>query len=304
MATQKFFVTLWEGNIAPHDIVVNITSNSLVRTAESESWIEKEWQKLLKGGFKAWPNDTNSTRYRFCEVRKEGSKLIVMLDPCVSYRDFIGSNSPEFLERFGEACNPHPLAVSVVVVTSDRKIMLTVRKNVDYKSGGYHASIGGFLDIRKENEPVSAMYREIKEECGIESNELENVRCVSIAHNPWTLHSDIIFIAETGVESREIQKRTKDDENESLFFIPATRLAIEDLIRKTSHANVIIAMVGLLLLGRCLPPKTSECESQDEWYERMLLVLAEESKDYDLPLERLRLERRDISRFQKMIRGA
>lgn len=302
MDEQQFFKLLWKGDVAPKDIVTEIVSNSLVRTAESEVWIEREWQKLLKGGFKAWPNDTKPSRYRFCGAKEENGKLIVTLDPCVSYRDFAGSCSPEFLERFGEGCNPHPLAVSVVIISNDKKIMLTVRKNVDYKPGGYHASIGGFMDIHKEGDVVSAVYREVKEECGVESNELADLRCVSVAYNTWSLHSDPVFLATATLSSEEIQKRMKDDENEKLFFIPATRRSIEELITSTSHANVIIAMVGLLLFGKNIPAQFDEDESGEEWYQRMLSVLAKESKHYDSLKVRAELEARDIARFQEMVK--
>lgn len=304
MAEQKFFKMLWQGVIPPEKIITEIRTGFLIRTKDSEDWIEREWQKAIAGGLKEWPNDRKPTRYRFCGVQERDGKLIIMLDPCVSYRDFAGSCSPEFLERFGEHCNPHPLAVSVVIVVSDpdgQKIMLTVRKNVDYKPGGYHASIGGFMDISKENDIVSAVYREVKEEAGIESNELSDLRCVALAYNPWTLHSDPVFLATTTLSSGEIRKRTKDDENDSLYFISATRRSIEELITKTSHANVVIAMIGLLLVGKALPAQDDEDERPEEWHRRMLLILAEESKNYDLPHVRQELEIRDTAHFQKII---
>ena len=305
--TQNFFKVLWSGDIAPENIITNIKTNSLVRTDVSEKWMEKEWNNFLREGLSALPDDTKSSRYRFCDFREDGINITITLDPCVSYRDFIGGRSATFFETFGVEYSPQPLSVSVLVTTPDTDhpmIMLSVRRNVDYKSGGYHASIGGFVDIHKENNPVSALYREVKEECGIERHELKNVRCVSLVYNPRVFHYDMVFTATVRIDSKEIQKRMKDDENESLFFIPATRQSIEGLIKKTSHAIVSTAMVGLLLVGKRLPAQDGEREQPEEWHGRMLAVLAKESENYDSPQIRADLEARDIARFRKIIKSA
>ena len=126
---------------------------------------------------------------------------------------------------------------------------------------------------------------------------------MSLVYNPQVFHYDLVFTGVVRIDSKEIQKRAKDGENESLFFIPATRQSIEGLIKKTSHAIVSTAMVGLLLVGKRLPAQDGEREQSEEWYERMLAVLARESEDYDSPQVRARLEARDITHFQKMIKG-
>ena len=76
----------------------------------------------------------------------------------------------------------------------------------------------------------------------------------------------------------------------------------QQLLTKTSHANCGISSANLLLVGKHLLDQSHQKESPNEWYKRMLSVLAEESHNYDSAEMRLKLEARDIARFQKMVR--
>lgn len=276
-----------------------------MKTSETEDWIDQQWQQKLARGMRPWPNDTKPSRYRLVNIEEDEGQLTITLDPCVSYRDFVGSCTPEFIERFGQKCNPNPLAVSVALRAKDKNgieyVFLTIRKNVDYKKGGYHASIGGFMDIKRDCDPVSAITGEIKEECGIEAYEIEDLRCIAAAYNPneGSYHTDLVFTARATITVEEILTRQKDEENEGLVYIPATRSSIEEWLAPTTHANVIIAMVGLLLLGKDLPD--DDREKGKTWYERMLGILAEESACYDSEETRKFLETRDIERFTEMV---
>jgi 8-oxo-dGTP pyrophosphatase MutT (NUDIX family) len=197
---QKFFDILSTGSFSPDRIRTEIVRDTMRRTEESEAFIERRWQDHLRTGFKPWPNDLESTRYRFVKSDKVGDELVVKVDPCVSYRDFIGAESFEFRDRFGHESLPRSLALTALVFarteSGEERMLITLRKpGHDYKAGGYHASIGGMMDSRKESDVVQSVLRELREESGLEEKDLEELTGRAVVMNLWTMHPDVIFKA-------------------------------------------------------------------------------------------------------------
>jgi ADP-ribose pyrophosphatase YjhB (NUDIX family) len=284
---------LVEGKFAPEQIDVVMTHDTMQRNKESEQFIEKGWCRHLASGAKPWANDLKPTRYRAVSIKVIGGRLEVTIDPCVSYKDFIGSLTPEFEERFGHDFVPDPLALTAVIVTADNKMLVTLRNDkTDYKPSGYHVSVGGFMDTHKEQCPVAAALREVEEETGIMPEEIAHLSCLGAAYNPWTLHTDLIFRAETSLTSQEVLTRAHDDENEVLF-IPIDQQSIERWILVPMHANVVITMAAMILFGE-------EMFGHD-WRMDMLAQLARGSKNYKSAEVRRALERRDLARLAKMV---
>lgn len=292
---QKFFTLLTEGRFSPDQIDVEVTEPgaTLMRSPESESYIERRWQEHLAAGNKPWPNDLKPTRYRLASVAVTGGRLKIKLDPCVSYKDHIGSLTREFEDTFGHDFVPDALAVTVVVTTVDNQTLVTLRNmKTDYKPGGYHVSVGGFMDIRKETNPAAATLRETEEETGIKPEEIENLVCLGAAYNPWTLHTDLIFEAKTTLTAAELLERAHDDENE-LLFVPMEKSSFEYWMLEAMHANVVITMAAMVLVGQRL--------YGHEWRETMLRALAVGSRDYDSEEMRQELEKRDLVRLAEMV---
>ncbi len=267
------------------------------RTPESEAFIEGGWQMHLAKGNKPWPNDTKPGRYRLDTIgvgTLDGFGLQLFLDPCVSYKDFICSLSTEFEKRYGRDAVPNPLAITIIIRTADGKTMITVRnQKTDYKPGGWHASIGGFMEIKRGETPTEAGLRELKEEAGIEASELTELVCLGVVYNPWTFHTDLVYSALTSLTSAQILERPHDDENE-IIFIETSADEYERLIADTMHANVVIAMAAMVMLG-------SEIFNDDEWTDRIYSLLDVGSRDYDSLTERQRLEKHDTEIFAKML---
>jgi 8-oxo-dGTP pyrophosphatase MutT (NUDIX family) len=308
---QKFFDILVTddfpiSNDHPHQrIRTKIVSNSMRRTEESEAFIERRWQDHIKAGNKPWPNDLNITRYRFVGVDIWDDDIIVKVDPCVSYRDFIGAESFEFRDRFGEDFLPRSLALTALVFarteSGEERMLITLRKpGHDYKAGGYHASIGGMMDSRKETDVVQAVLRELREESGIGENDLEELTGRAVVMNRWTMHPDVIFKAVARCSVEEILRRANDGENDRLF-VPTTRRSIEEWMIEPIHANVIISTAAMLLIGRDVIRRDHGEMEAGVWVDRIMGILDWCSRDYDDPAERLRLERRDIARLALMV---
>lgn len=295
MGNQKFFKILVEGMFAPGQIETEITvpGATLVRSNLANAFIDGGWEMHMAKGNKPWPNDTKPGRYRTAKVEVQAGRLKLTLDPCVSYKDFISSLSTVFEERYGHDAVPDPLAVSVLLRTADNQTLLTLRdQKADYKPAGWHASIGGFAEIKRNESPVQAGLRELEEEAGIKPDELDELVAVGVVYNPWTLHTDLILSAKTKLTAAEVLERKHDDENE-LLFVNTTAESYEYWIVGGMHANVVIAMAAMIMVGTGF--------FGPEWRAKMLKALAEGSRDYDSLEVRQKLEKRDLGNFAKMV---
>lgn len=290
---QNFFQILVEGKFAPEDIIYQERQNTMKRSLESESFLEETWQKLLQSGFKPWPNDTKISRYRFVDAKVEQGKLIVALDPCVSYRDSIGGCKPEFVKKFGKDFAPNPMGVTVSIAVKDAKgqeyFLITLRKETaDYKGGGMHVTTGGTVNTCDKETPTEAAFRETEEESGITKKEIENMSCLGVVHIPWSPQTDVMFSATTNILLEDIKQRYHDDENE-IIFIPNEKSKIQQWLLAFSHANTPTGLFGLLFA----------CKEKygEEWFREMRLALAWRSQDYQDKKTRDDLEQRDKRRL-------
>lgn len=309
---QKFFEPIVEGFFIPEQIETRCTAagETLVRTPESEKYIEEKWQEVLAGGFKPWPNDTKPSRYRFVGAEVKEGKLVLTLDPTVSYKDAATTRSKDFAERFGEACAPNPVAVTTVLIAKDsagkEHMLMTLRnESHDFKPGGYHISVGGAMEIKKDANPIDTCLREMNEEVGLAANELHGVMCVGVVKHSQQSATEIIFEARTNVPLEEILKRNHDDEN-TVVAIPTTPSELRRWIVVPTFANVCVTSAAVLMVGTELVnqqyPNGDGTEAA-QWHREMLDLLAARSDQFEkaTPAEQAELEKRDVERLRVML---
>lgn len=292
---QKFFEIIDEGRLPLEAIetVLIEPGSTLMRSPQSEAFIDARWQEHLNSGNKPWPNDLKPTRARLAKLTRAGDKLEVVLDQSISYRDSLGS-TPEFEKLFGRSFVPSALALSVVIETADKQVLVTIRNDkTDYKPLGFHVSTGGYFDIRKDKTPMDAGKREACEETGVSPEELK-MHYMGTVYNPWVTHPDMVFLARTALTAKEILARKHDDEN-TIGFIPATADDLGRLMVAYTHANVVVPMAGLLMYGGPI--------FGNAWREGLLDYLAHTSVEYELEEVRKDLETRDTAAFQTAIKN-
>ncbi len=256
MKTRPLFYFHKLGAWRPEDIETVITEpgTTLLRCHESEAAIEAVWQKLLAAGFRPWPNDLKPTSYRFAGVeQEEDGGVVVTLDPCLSYRDRIGSRTDEFGKQFDSRFYPMPLAVTTVLTALDssgeEKMMVTMRDATqDVKPGGFHVSTAGVVNIQKDKTPTEAVYREALEECGATKDEITDLSLRAFVYGPWTLHMEMIYFAKLSISCEEVMSR-KHGKEDIVLFIPKTIGMITWLLLIGLHAAVPVGAAALVLLG-------------------------------------------------------
>ncbi len=294
MLHLPFFHMLTEGPY--RTISAKLVSGHLKRSSASQEFLDEARLKRLAAGAKEWPNDHRPTRFHFAgwtSSRWKPQHLAITLEPCVSYNDHTDAASPEFFRRFGWDSLPNALAVTALV-ESEGKMLITHRTSADYKKGGLHFSMGGFISIEKEpgGDPVAALQRELLEEVGIVHNEIEKLVCLGIAWDPWQNKPDVLFRVKTSVPISVINTRKTDGENEN-YWMPILPDYANHLIASACHSVVPMGLAALLFSGRA--------HFGRKWFEQWITRLARHGDDYDRAETRAALERSDIARIPLLL---
>src|SRR6266705_5490875 len=177
---------------------LNITYNPSLRMPTSptmQAWMDTLWeQKLVLAREQNTPLfDAPLFRLIEAEAKSDGTLHLVLGD--TGYKEYVTTRVPEFAhgrkrEELGNA-----LSVCSVVEPSNGYILLDKRQGVDVYVGRYHV-IGGFfernLDMNTARpDPFAAICREIYEETGIQSTDIQEQFCLGVVYDLTTPHGEI-----------------------------------------------------------------------------------------------------------------
>jgi len=294
MLHTPFFHMLAEGPFS--GITTLSTSGSPRRSIESEAFLANARQARLAAGIKEWPGDDTPSRFHYISAHSpwwRPNHLFLKLAPCVSYNDHAGATSPAFYTRFGWKFLPNALAVTGLV-ESEGKMLISRRLKADYKKGGLHFSMGGFISVSKEptGDPVAALLRELKEEVGLEPHEVEKITCLGIAWDPLQNKPDVLFRVKTRVPIAIIKERAIDHENTN-YWMPIRPDYANHLIANAAHSVVPMGLAALLHTGRG--------HFGRHWFDQWVMRLSKLGEGYDRPEIRTAAEMKDIAKVDMLL---
>ena len=185
------------------------------------------------------------------QEKTDGSVLDLALGP-ITYAVYDICRK-EFIEEFGWEVEDLPIGVgmSATVITSDSKIIMHKRSQaVDFP--GITALPGGILD---ENNPFNHVRKELWEELGIESDEIEKLLLLGISYRrEQRLANELNFFSRISISSAEIMRRQPNvQENEGeVFFLDCDPETVHAFIRE-KHEEMLPGQVFCLIqAGRYL----------------------------------------------------
>src|SRR6266571_4517381 len=193
---------------------LDITYDSSLRMATNptiQAWMDILWeQKLALAREKKIPLfDAPLFRFIEAESKSNGTLRIVLGD--TGYKEYVTTRVPEFAQGRKREELGNALSVCSVVETSDGYILLDKRQGVDVYVGRYHV-IGGFfernLDTTTRPDPFRAICREIREETGIQSNDIQEQYCLGVVYDLTTPHGEICFLTRLNITLAEAYTRT------------------------------------------------------------------------------------------------
>jgi 8-oxo-dGTP pyrophosphatase MutT (NUDIX family) len=117
--------------------------------------------------------------------------------------------------------------------------------------------IGGFFertldtDQREQPDPFAAMRREIREETGIQADDIRDQYCLGVVYDVTTPHAELCFLTRLHISLAEVHKRQpEDDEIQHLLSLPITAESLRAFLL-THHGNIsATGEPNLMLYGR------------------------------------------------------
>jgi hypothetical protein len=158
--------------VFPRDaIVTQYTRKVNVRwEGRAEAYIRRTWNSYLRSSRGRGVKVYNGDLLRLDDHCHEMGVLRMHVSD-VDFRTYVGTALPAFTEAFPEAPRANPLAVCIVLVTSDGRIVIERRSQIDAYRGRYHV-IAGFMEKDADTtnggpDPFEVINREVREELGV-----------------------------------------------------------------------------------------------------------------------------------------
>ncbi len=223
-----------------------------------QAWMDALWeQKLAAARTQGYPL-FDAPLYRFiqAESRDDGTLHLSLGD--TGYKEYVTTRVPEFFEVYSREELGNALSVCSVVETSDGHILLDKRQGVDVYVGRYHV-IGGFFERDRDStvdarpDPFGAITREIREETGIQREDIHEQYCLGIVYDVATPHAELCFLTRLHISLEEALRRVpEEDEIKQLNTLFVTAESLRAFIL-TYHGNIsATGEPNLLLYGETL----------------------------------------------------
>jgi len=270
------FEILAQGLYRPDQLTITYDpALRMPKTAAIADWMESLWQEKLLQARAQGTRLFDAPLFRFISVQATDEHLTLTLGD-TSYREYVTTRVPEFALAHSRQDLGNALSVCSVIETSDEAILLEKRQGVDVYVGRYHV-IGGFfertLDIDQGEgpDPFAAMRREIREETGIQADDIRDQYCLGVVYDVTTPHAEVCFLTRLHIPLAEVHKRQpEDDEIQHLLSLPVTAESLRAFLLN-HHGNIsATGEPNLILYGRW--------KFGMVWYEDVMKQLTKQSE--------------------------
>lgn len=251
---MMLFDILVSGRFRQEQLVIDYDpERRLVVTPEEQVWMDTLWQEKLAEAQRRQSLFFDAPTYRFidAQLNQADNILTLKLGP-TTYKEYVTTREPAFAQKHTRDELGNTLAVSSVVETTDHVILLDKRQGVDVSNGRYHV-IGGIVERGRDGEeiadPFGAMRREIREETGVQENDIAEQYCLGLVYDLETPHAELVFLTRLNIPIAEVYQRTPEDrEIQELQTLAATPDSLRDFISQhhgehlstTGEANLLL----------------------------------------------------------------
>jgi 8-oxo-dGTP pyrophosphatase MutT (NUDIX family) len=267
------FEILARGLYRPAQLVINYDPTlQMPMTAATRAWMDERWeQKLAQARQQGTPLfETPLFRLIAASAQTDGMLHVTMGD--TSYKQYVTTREADFAAGRARSELGNPLAVCSVVETSDGFILLDKRQGVDVYVGRYHV-IGGFFERHLDEvdglpDPFGAVRREIREETGIQTDDIHEQYCLGVVYDLAMPHGELCFLTRLHIPLVEVQRRVPE-ENEIKQLIPlhVTPESLKEFLLQ-HHGNIsATGEPNLLMYGGW--------KFGEAWFEEMMRKLGE-----------------------------
>lgn len=211
------FEILARGLYQPEDLHISYQPDQFLQFGcELQEWMEQFWQEKLRQARQSNSLLFDAPLYRLVSVRQATGQALQLTLGQTSYKEYVVTRSQEFASGRPRSELGNPLSVCSVVETADGYILLDKRQGVDLYVGRYHV-IGGFferdidIDAAQRPDPFAAMRREIREETGIQEDDIREQFCLGLVYDLVAPHPELCFLTRLHISLDEVQQRKPED---------------------------------------------------------------------------------------------
>ncbi len=250
------FEIVVQGLFRPDQLVMSYDpSLRMTISSEMQAWMDTFWQQKLAQAKTQGTRLFDAPLFRFVNASVEDGTLHIAVGD-TSYKEYVTTRVSEFAASRARHELGNALSVCSVVETRDDYILLDRREGVDVYVGRDHV-IGGFfernLDMaygHTQPDPFAAMRREIREETGIQSDDISEQYSLGVVYDLATPHAEICFLTRLHIPLSEAQTRQpEDDEIKQLYTLQVTAESLRTFILH-HHGNIsATGEPNLLLYG-------------------------------------------------------
>lgn len=233
------------GRFLPGQVTVEYDPAAFNPGEEFAGIIEDEWGRRLREAEERGGVLFDGPLARLDGWDLRGNYLHISLRR-TSYKVFVGTN----LRDPGLPANKRadPVGNSVLIVTSDNKIILGRRSETVYGHPGWIHCLGGHIEPERDAvgmkiDTFASMAAEIVEELDIEREDISEIICLGLIINKESKQPEQIFYVGTGKSSEELKPR--GSEHSGLVAVGNDAASIDEFLRK-EKGDVVPVAAGAL----------------------------------------------------------
>jgi hypothetical protein len=225
------------------DLKISYATENLPLTREMTEFINLHWIRAKK----KWPGMFNGKLYHV--LRKEimeNEILITTIDS--NYKEYVGTRKPKFAKLFDHRYVVNPLSVGALVITSDNKLLLGKRKNVDIWEG-FYSTVAGYVQIpespRSPPDVMGALKQELFQEAAIDENEISDSQFLGTVGKSYLIFEINIHIS----SSTMVDRQPMDKEFVRFEFLQSDREFIKRFIEHKRFKIMPECLASLIFFG-------------------------------------------------------
>ncbi|GHO44299.1 NUDIX hydrolase [Ktedonospora formicarum] len=233
---MRNFEILAQGCFSSAQVEISYQSEwRMPRTSDLEAWMDTLWEAKLTEARAQGKRLFDAPLFRLVGAESTlDNKLMLRLGD-TSYKEYVTTREDSFARKHSREELGNAIGVCSVVETSDNYILLDKRQGVDAYEGHYHV-IGGFfergLDMDERlPDPFAAICREIREETGIQAEDIHSQYCLGAAYDMLMPHGELLFLTHLNIPLAEVlQREPEEDEIKELKTLHVSEASLKNFL--------------------------------------------------------------------------
>jgi len=236
--TDAIFRSLFRGRFYSSEVSVQWQDSSTSLPATLKARIDAHWQNAVQQTDKKdYIYDGELCRLNSWDVEKGRLRLHLQK---TSYKALLYSNqhAAEIVGQFGSECLSRALGISLILVSSDGRLVLIRRSATVGESPGKIDVIGGHVTPLEHMvdglpDPFFAMAEELHEETGIAVADDEAIVLVGLIETALTRKPELIFLLRSSLTATDIAttgRMHRSAEIDSFLLLPDRRGTIKTFL--------------------------------------------------------------------------